>query len=328
MSFVNRRLYKQKPQAWGPVSAVQASIFKNAERIGIDPKFRHFMPCWSLHDYIQNIEASISGEPNINKNSIIFDGGFSNDTIYFANNTNISPVNLTFFISLIAYGETDVQKYYAGKLRDTNGGSYIYKTTSAGGIEFNCRTYDGTYRTPYVRTTYTVGMPTHLVGTYDGISVKLYQDGRYIGESPGGGNVQYNTLALTYGAQLSSGGYEIKMDLLLSGLLPYSIADNAALFLSDNPYCLLQRVPPVFYSVPGGGIEFLINSINQGQSISELSLAQLHNLATANIFQIQSIDSLTLNQLHTLIVENVAQPQTIDQQTISQLHAIIAGNVF
>ena len=31
-----RQLYKQKPSAWGPVSSVQASIFKNAERIGID----------------------------------------------------------------------------------------------------------------------------------------------------------------------------------------------------------------------------------------------------------------------------------------------------
>ena len=35
MSFVNRKLYKQKPSAWGPVSAVQASIFKNAEKFGI-----------------------------------------------------------------------------------------------------------------------------------------------------------------------------------------------------------------------------------------------------------------------------------------------------
>lgn len=47
MSFVNRQLYKQKPQAWGPVSSVQASIFKNAEKIGIDPSlFDCLFPIW------------------------------------------------------------------------------------------------------------------------------------------------------------------------------------------------------------------------------------------------------------------------------------------
>ena len=53
MSFVNRQLYKQKCSAWGPVSAVQASMFKNAEKIGIDPEsIALAMPMWGPGDQL------------------------------------------------------------------------------------------------------------------------------------------------------------------------------------------------------------------------------------------------------------------------------------
>ena len=61
MAFVHRKLYRQKPRAWGPVSAVQASIFKNAERAGIDLGYIQLCyPFWEgaglvFKDYSQSL---------------------------------------------------------------------------------------------------------------------------------------------------------------------------------------------------------------------------------------------------------------------------------
>ena len=57
MSFINRQLYKQKPQQWGSVSAVQSSLFHNLESIGIDHQTCVLaLPLWELsgvpHDYV------------------------------------------------------------------------------------------------------------------------------------------------------------------------------------------------------------------------------------------------------------------------------------
>jgi hypothetical protein len=70
MTFL-RRLHKQPPAAWGPASEVQASIFKNAERAGIDKSFvLSAMPLWNpgqQKDYVRSNLSDLVGVSYNNK---------------------------------------------------------------------------------------------------------------------------------------------------------------------------------------------------------------------------------------------------------------------
>src|SRR6056297_1334844 len=74
MSFFNRGLWKQKPQMYGPVSAVQRDIWMNSERCGIDPgSIDGFWPLWETvgepNQYITLAPQTKIGSPVWDKNT-------------------------------------------------------------------------------------------------------------------------------------------------------------------------------------------------------------------------------------------------------------------
>src|SRR6056297_2770382 len=77
MSFFLRQLWRQKPQAYGPVSAVQRDIFLNAERVGIDPgSIALYLPMWGPGDQVDYITKLTStneyNKPGFSENNLLF----------------------------------------------------------------------------------------------------------------------------------------------------------------------------------------------------------------------------------------------------------------
>ena len=255
MSFFNRQLYKQKPSAWGPVSAVQASIFKNAERMGIDPgSIALCMPMWGPGDqidYASNISTANLSEPVFNDNAISFDG--TDDAINTKMSEGLQPLTIisTFRASLkdsnvlFSHGIWNVGAFYVQfsnrPLLILSNGNYQY-------FSVNDAQSDNEYHTWSV---YIAG--AGLNGIYD---TALYIDGKQITK-----DTKAKTTAPTaYTHPLHIGTVQnantnnfigkIKQFYAFRGKISYS----QIAYLSDNPYFLLHRVPPVFYNVPGGGV--------------------------------------------------------------------------
>src|SRR6056297_1633631 len=77
MSFFLRQLWKQKPQAYGPVSAVQRDIWMNAERCGIDPgSIVLYLPMWGPGDQVDYINTNevINYNCAFKNNALLMDG--------------------------------------------------------------------------------------------------------------------------------------------------------------------------------------------------------------------------------------------------------------
>lgn len=252
-----RQSYKQKPQAWGPVSSVQASIFKNAERIGIDPaSIALAMPMWGPWNQL-----------DYSKNNRIFTPGsgvtFSKNSLKTTNDANgvidlgstFSPNNVNNF--------TVIQSC---KINTIDSFSLSSRTSSlTGGFEFLIGS-SSTYGNVNLR--YTDAEAAKTSATATGLN-----DGRY------------HQLTALLDSTNNTATFMVDSNIIDASLVLFgSITNTQNLFidkrgttyragdhnylwiasaiwttsqiayLSDNPYFLLPRVAPVFYSVPGGAI--------------------------------------------------------------------------
>lgn len=250
------RSHKQKPQAWGPVSQVQASIFKNAERIGIDSaSIALVMPMWGPGDQLDYAHPNNPFTNNLvdhNHNVLSFNGSssylsqVSNSGIFASapftthvkiKNNGTDATNHWIYTkedSLLANGDGFRRNGSGLYIARGTTGSYHYKASGA--------IADGQRMTVSHRYISTSNFDTFIDGKpvvgwtkatpYNDISVATLQIGR------------------------SNGSYQGYWN----GDIEFFYVFNAALnnsqiaYLSDNPYFLLQRVSPVFFSIPGGGV--------------------------------------------------------------------------
>lgn len=269
MSFVNRQLYKQKPQIYGPVSSVKASIFKNAEKIGIDKNsLISLIPLWEkagtvIHDYSKlNTDGSFTPNSSYWKDS----------SIYFYNYSGYCAVS-------IPSGLTNLSILFGTATATATTGSYLSCGTSYGNWSI-CGLTDGIR---FVRISYsTRGIlipvadfrsfnPYNIAITHKSTPAQtFYVDGK---------QVFTDTTALSYSTSWFFGGTS-SLYRGINGYIDQFMLFNTVLaasqvaYLSDNPYFLLHRVPPVFYSVPGGGI--IIKNITDS-CIGTDSIAQISN---------------------------------------------------
>ncbi len=250
MSFVNRQLYKQKPQAWGPVSSVQASIFKNAEIIGIDPaSIVLAMPMWGPGDQIDYASYNLATNygATFEKNAITV-GSVSGQTI----DTNRTYQELgnqyTIFLksNVISQGasaflsgkhSTNSSGYSSGIYRATVSKQYFYFAENSVSVDF----LSGTF-----------GERDFCI-TADGAIVKIYLEGNYKNQISNSASLG-GTYNFKFGARWSSSSARVHQELHIAILFSLALAPSQIAHLSDNPYFLLHRVPTVFYSVPGGGV--------------------------------------------------------------------------
>lgn len=272
MSFVNRKLYKQKPQAWGPVSSVQASIFKNAERIGIDPDFIALaMPLWGPGNQIDYAKWYIGTNTNMvfQKNALENpDGGLRYISTNYAGVSGAGDRSVIFTYT----PRNTLQKNILGYGANANYQLFDVASDTNGFIKLHIYSITYTFSNSLL---YTVGKTdTYAITFKDATVLSGFQGGHKKSEIPA---TEINTTT-TSTLQIGKGVYDLvnRPTLSISQVLFFNAAlhQNSAAFLTDNPYSLLHRVPPVFYSVPGGGI--IIKNITDS-CIGTDSIAQISN---------------------------------------------------
>ena len=253
MGIFLRQLWKQKPQAYGPVSAVQRDIFLNAERRGIDPSTMTMcLPLWGPGVQINYI----NGTKATSQVNFSFDGRayFSTGYLYFPDGFPIGDA----FTCIATSQELDgSDKYLLGWGGATNNGGPHYGRRNSISVRFGVwgdGTVDCAEPGPGSYTWEERPVTTAITKQSPGSGTgSVYHHGRFIASGT------LNTSALT-----SSAGY---IGALPNGNDPWSgYIDFITLFtgvktdcqialLSDNPYILLQRNPQRTFFVPeaGGG---------------------------------------------------------------------------
>lgn len=249
MSFVNRQLYKQKPSAWGPVSSVQASIFKNVEKIGIDKNsLISLIPLWEkagtvIHDYSKlNIDGSFT--PNSSY--------WKDNSIYFNNNSGYCAVS-------IPSGLTNLSILFGTATATATTGRYLTCGTSYGNWSIWGST-DGIRFVKISHSTRGIIIPVADFLSFNHYNIAIthkstpaqtfYVDGEQVLTDTT--SLSYSTIWFFGGTSSSFGGINGYIDQFMLFNTVLTAAQIA--YLSDNPYFLLHRVPPVFYSVPSSSV--------------------------------------------------------------------------
>ena len=261
----NRQLYKQKPKAWGPVSSVQASIFKNAESIGINPaSIALAMPMWGPGgqlDYANPQNTFANSGVSYDQNSLVFNG--SSSYLSQAVNSKIFETRpFTLFIKFTNIGVDVVSHWIFAKesfnLEDGFGfrryGTGLYFTSGRSSSYF--------YRaSEAISDGQTLSMCHRMVSQTD---YDAFIDGKLVTgwtKSTGYNTNDPTTNTLQIGR--SNGSYQGYHNgkIYYFYIFNTALTDGQITYLSDNPYFLLHRVPPVFYSVPGGGVLPIFNPL-------------------------------------------------------------------
>lgn len=267
-----RQLYKQKPQIYGPVSSVQASIFKNAERIGIDHAvFEAFFTAWPDNpDTFRNILSEkhftkTYGQPEYKNNSLYLtdNGNNVNNDIMVATGLRFGTpgINTTWIFNITPELTAST---YARFVFGVGSSSTFTIDNSSGQMTFDVSMSARGYRSSFsglnFNTLNQVGISINwpvagsaCVGGY-GIINGLNQSLAYRGADLTQEYVdtEWESVRFGYGSHINYYGYTgyihsvFKVNCLLT--------DSQIAYLYDNPYFLLHRVPTVFYSVPGGAI--------------------------------------------------------------------------
>jgi len=265
MGVYLRQLWKQKPQAWGPFSAVQAGLFHNAEKMGIDsPIFAPFL--WEKsgdpHDYAQGATYTLKD------NSPVITWGpegqrFGWDSGYMYDNG----------VSRMSTNEGTI--VYVGNLL----GNYTYDETNYGigfrsyggdigpsiGVYMSSNTYHLFYTNPDTTFSGTdsnsdIGVKNsldfQLATSWQNGSQRLFLNGVFLSEKMFTGSYSATT-SIGLGAMPSLGACinGFNGELKSAFIFPKQISDDKISELYDNPYQLLQPYsPPVYFDLAGGGL--------------------------------------------------------------------------
>ena len=261
-----RQLYKQKPQAWGPVSSVQRSIFKNAEKVwGYNPAgLVSYLPLHGFNtiDYIIPTRSISNSGVTLNNKGAVFTGNT------FLDLGNKQDLNITNSISVLAIitpsSLPDAFQLVAGKYdgASSSNDSWMFRN-SINAAEFFIRNTAGTaWHSVSIASAIYIGSTSFIAGTYDGAKLKCYADNK-VNSTDIVTTIRANETLSTIVGKLINGS------LLYSyrGIIEEFLLCNTALtpeqisYKRDNPYFLLQRVAPVYYSVPGGGVPLTFNPL-------------------------------------------------------------------
>ena len=247
---------QEKPRKWGSFQDVQYAIRKNAEKIyQVDSDSMVLcMPLfWGLPplDYSRKNNLGTNYGATYKDKSLYFDG--SDD---YVDVDNALSLNLqTFTVSLwvnqksnvawarIIHKGTDTKKNYS-LLKHSDGRPYLVISSSE--TEYN--TYDGSV------TILPNDQRHHLIGTYDGATMRYYYDSVREGLEPnfGGGSLDTTTTNVKIG---TGGGIYFNGtidEVRISNVA--RTAEQIALF-HDRPWALYQPVSrPVYFFQAAAGI--------------------------------------------------------------------------
>ena len=250
-------LIKPERAQCGSDADVQASIFKNAERIGIDPaSIAVAMPMWghgNQQDYIKSNFLTNTGA-NFSGNCLSFNGSnyltFPSTPITQVN--SISVFMRVKFTSLAVSPEGNSQRLLNLAIDGGNLCCLGQDEAGAGGaIFFSIRDSDVARGRQTPQSSVQINkwhniMVTRGIGEY----AKIYIDGV---QKDNANNVFSIGSEILVGAKTTLSGFSY---CCMDNLIVYSqvFPTNTINILNDNPNVLFQRNAPVFYSLPGGAI--------------------------------------------------------------------------
>jgi len=201
-----RRLYKQPPSVWGPVSEVKTSVFKNAEKEGIDKSFvLSAMSLWSPGqqvDYVRSNLSDLVGVSHQNK-AIYHPGTGTTDKINVGNVPIFS--GLTKCIWCFPFIPDDTLGYRTWFSNFTGGSQILIRKSNNTDTTFYIFIANSTSDpgNNYVITNnvgYIAKTLTNLVVAYDGskstnaTKVRIFCNGKEVGQASSGGTIPTSLL--------------------------------------------------------------------------------------------------------------------------------------
>jgi len=330
MTFL-RQKYKIKPQAWGPVSEVQASLFKNAERIGIDPESIGFFCPWFLNpiDYISGDKAVLYGSAAYQSDDSIKTTG---NTGYFEFPNIKKEYFWEYFTFTLVCSIADINQIAGAAV----GNICTYNS----GFSCNFEEYNNTGKYG-ISAGSVADQPTTLSPTLNRIQsiTWRYKDGDifYINEnqnqvSHSAASINNSNVinGLTFCAKNRGTIYD-KANASIYFITGFKkvLSDNQVNFLHDNPYQLLHRIPPVVYFIPitaaPGAISLLANLTNAtATSDVTQTIDRSINAALANSTNTLDV-SQTITRDLTGMLSNATATTDINKTIIRDLTATLTN---
>lgn len=137
--------------------------------------------------------------------ALSFDG--TNNYVEVADSATLEPSSVT-LEAWVKGSSPGSYKYIASKFYNSDRASYALYTSSSGGLRFYIGYAGGYVLSPDAGTGIWDNNWHHVVGTYDGLNVRLYEDGTEIGSgTPTTVNIVYNTDNFYVGRSYGSGYY-------------------------------------------------------------------------------------------------------------------------
>jgi len=241
-----RRKHTQKPAMYGPPSQVQASIFKNAERIGIDPVTIKML-------------SGFGGIPNI-----LSPSAGNNYGVKYVNNTFSFDASSQYITAPLEWPRADFTVLFC--IKPTSFAGYnqtIYCSTGWDYFGFHTTTTGSLYvgtdmsfrftptelpdNTLTLNQNNIVAFKSNIIGIVN--TGYFYKSGKLLASKG-----MYQSSDITYVSLGVNNSNTVRGELPIFYFFGVALPDSKIAFLSDNPYYLLQRIAPVFYSLPGGAI--------------------------------------------------------------------------
>lgn len=299
MAFFNRRLYKHKPKAWGPVSAVQSSIFTNAERMGIDPT-KHIAK-WAfwenagttVTDYIQGKTLSLATGSMAWNN-----GGASLDRLGYLASPNIQAITPPFCVVMSLYmakGYTQLdpginESWYLCSHTDVTDGFWSFMSVYDAGIRFASNHGNIQYGKP------SAGSHVIILRQQSATLANIYIDGVLAGAGNNGWVIG-DTAPFRVESNAASSSTLTPFTWHGIDYINSNLTDAQIAYLSDNPYCLLQRVPSVYYSVPG------VSGVTVQATLGAVAVTGLNPTISAGTNIAASTGSVTVAGLNPTVTQ-------------------------
>ncbi len=258
-----------KPRQWGPLSAVRSSVFRNAERVGINPQsIKLLLPFWEgggdVHDIVSGNHTAagvntpfdkdyLDAEYSSSGHGLVMD--YAATVVPATNESGTLLLNLKFLTQESSNGHAYILAARNGSSGDR---LYLHRYYSTAQLQIGFGSkYDintSTVITP--QTKYQMG----IVWTPDTPSVVA--DGEIVTTvSQSGAGTGVTNFALGRISYLDTNTYYASCHfyqlLLFSEALPIS---QIAL-LDDAPYLLLQPNPTPFFFDVGGGTPVTIQKL-------------------------------------------------------------------
>ena len=261
MSFFLRQLWKQKPQARGPVSAVQRDIRMNAEWCGIDPgSIVLYLPMWgpgNQIDYSRNNFLSTN-------NGLEFQNNRTNTSAYYGNGSKPLELNHTidlaneedytiFFKFTLFDGYSSTLNNFIGRHDYDNylgvlGGDTIRLQDNGN------NNYESNYSFD-INTEYYFAYKQYGSGHLYANDYEYFINGNSLNRGSGSSQptprFRINIIAGGY----PTADYAHYGTVDLCSIIQSELKSSQIALLSDHPYILLHRpwvTPPIYVDLGGG----------------------------------------------------------------------------